>query len=106
MARLIRGSGPRAAGTVDLPEAFEVISGKGDRDWIVTVFNNETNTYEEVITILIVATGCTFEEAYIETWEIDHLGRSVVHHGDESECQRVAEVIRTIGIHVEVTQES
>lgn len=80
------------------------LSTKGE-GWIVTVFNNETNTYEEVITILMIATSCTEEEAYIEAWEIDHLGKSVVHHGGEKECRRASEIIATIGIGVEVTQE-
>lgn len=74
-----------------------------DRGWHVVVYNNDTNTYEEVILILLLATHCTEEEAAIETWEIDHLGQSVVHIAGEEECQSVAEVIRTIGIKVEVT---
>ena len=72
--------------------------------WIVTVFNNETNTVEEVVDILRKATGCTFEEAWNETWEIDHLGMSVVHQGDEEECEDAAKIIATIGIKVEVSQ--
>lgn len=73
--------------------------------WIVTVFNNEHNTYEEVIDILRRATSCSFEEAHTETWEIDHLGLSVVHHGSETECNRAAEIIATIGIDVKVSEE-
>lgn len=73
--------------------------------WLVTVFDNDKNTYEEVITILVLATGCTEEEAYIEAWEIDHYGKSVVHVSDENDCRRAAELIRVIGIRVEVAQE-
>jgi ATP-dependent Clp protease adaptor protein ClpS len=75
-----------------------------DQGWIVTVFNNDYNTYEQVMTILMAATGCTAEEAYIEAWEIDNLGKSVVHHAGEEECRTAAKVIATIGIKVEVTQ--
>lgn len=78
---------------------------RGHGGWIVTVYNNETNTYDEVIMILIAATGCTIDEAAIETWEIDHLGKSVVHFGHASECEAVAAVISTIGIRVEVLEE-
>lgn len=77
----------------------------GDEGWIVIVYNNEHNTYDQVIEILMRATACDAEEAYIETWEIDHLGQSVVHHGGQEECERAAVVIRTIGIHVEVKEE-
>jgi ATP-dependent Clp protease adaptor protein ClpS len=86
------------------PEEFTADENHGER-WLVTVFNNETNTYEEVITILIIATSCSPEEAWIETWEIDHLGHSVVHVGNEEECCAAAEIIATIGIRVEVTPE-
>ena len=59
---------------------------------------------DEVITILQKATGCSLEEAENETWEVHHLGRSVVHHGDRDECHRAATIIRTIGIKVAVEQ--
>lgn len=71
--------------------------------WIVTVYDNPYNTYEEVIVILMIATQCSLEEAEMETWEIDHLGKSVVHRASEQECKHVAEIIRTIGIRVEET---
>lgn len=85
---------------------------EGERDhagleggWIVTVFNNDYNTYDEVIHILQAATGCDVEEAYIETWEIDNLGQSVVHHSSKAECDNVAAVISTIGIQVSVSEQ-
>lgn len=102
MGGLIKAAAP---GTLikSLPELLE--EGPGSGRWIVTVFNNDTNTYEEVMMILMKATGCDIDEAWEETWEIDNLGSSVVHHGGEEECNEAAEIIRTIGIHVEVTEE-
>jgi hypothetical protein len=90
---------------IERPEVEQLDTGSGGETWIVTVFNNEVNTWQEVITILMVATGCSFEEAHIETWEIDQLGKSVVHHGEEGECVDVASVIAEIGIRVEVSSE-
>ena len=69
------------------------------------VYDNDVNTYAEVIHILQLATACTLEEAEIEAWEVDNLGKSVVHHGAKEECERAAGIIRQIGIRVEVTQE-
>lgn len=89
----------------ELPSISDSDGATGDR-WIVTVYNNDTNTYDEVITILIIATDCSPEEAWIEAWEIDHLGFSVVHCASEDECITAAEVIATIGIRVEVQRES
>lgn len=95
-------SGP---GTIQAPELSDLEASNKDRGWIVTVYDNDVNTFPEVIAILIMATGCTYDEAYMETWEVHHLGRSVVHHGGEDACRSVAQVIATIGIRVEATKE-
>ena len=79
--------------------------GTGAGAWVVVVYNNDHNTWDEVIGVLKRATGCTEEEAEIETWEIHNLGRAVVHHGRQEECERVAAIIRTIGIKVDVIDE-
>jgi len=73
--------------------------------WIVTVYDNDKNTYEQVMASLMFATGCSAEEAYMEAWEIDHLGKSVVHYASEKECRHAAEVISRIGIRVTATEE-
>jgi ATP-dependent Clp protease adapter protein ClpS len=75
------------------------------RDYLVIVYNNETNTFDEVTFIIMLATGCPPDEAEMETWEIHHLGKSVVHNASEPECTRIAEIIATIGIRVEVVKE-
>ena len=92
-------------GTIVLPETELQKTGTGDdRNWVVIVFDNDHNTWEQVISILMLATECTLEEAEMETWEVHHLGKSLVHHGSEAECEKVAEIIRTIGIRVETAQ--
>jgi ATP-dependent Clp protease adapter protein ClpS len=102
MGRL-NGSAP---GTLDRPETEGALpEGSGRGEWIVTVFDNDFNTHDEVIHILMVATNCNVEEAQMETWEIHNLGRSVVHHSDQRECEQVAAVIAQIGIDVRVSQE-
>jgi len=93
-----------APGVIEKPETFHTDTGSGDF-WVVTVFNNDHNTWDEVVDILMKATGCGIDEAEMETWEIDNLGKSVVHHGDKDECEGVAEVIREIGIEVKVSAE-
>ncbi|MBX3110752.1 MAG: ATP-dependent Clp protease adaptor ClpS [Fimbriimonadaceae bacterium] len=76
-------------------------SAVAEPDWMVVVYDNDKNTYEEVVTILVLATGCDVEEAYIEAWEIDHYGQCVVHRASSGECRGVADVVATIGIRVE-----
>ncbi len=89
-----------------LPDREDLDSHRNNSEgWIVIAYDNDINTWNEVVSILCRATSCTEEEANIETWEIDNLGKSVVHHGSQEECQRAANVIRTIGMRVEVTEE-
>ena|SRR5579883_1075058 len=101
---------PEQTGTVPRPNLLpEELDQVEDRDsatgnWIVIVWNNDHNTFEEVISILQQATGCPLAEAELETWEVHNLGKSLVHHGDRAECERAAAIIRTIGIRVTVTQ--
>jgi len=91
---------------VDLPEQKDRLEERvGGSGWIVIVYDNDKNTWDEVVMILQKATGCTQQEAEIETWEVDNLGKSVVHHGGQEECNRAAGIIRTIGIRVEVVEE-
>lgn len=95
----------RAAAVVESPvEETSRVSDNAEH-WIVTVYDNDYNTVEQVMMILMLATGCSAEEAYMETWEIDNLGQSVVHRGSESECREAAEIIAKIGINVEATPE-
>lgn len=93
-----------APGIIERPQETDGSTGHGDH-WVVVVFNNDTNTWDEVVDILMTATGCSLDEAEMETWEVDKLGKSVVHHGKEEECQDAAEIIRSIGIRVEVASE-
>ena len=83
-----------------LPELIHEEQQSSKGDWVVRVFNNDSNTYDEVIEILMAATGCDAQEAYMEAWEIDHLGSSVVHFGAQKECKDAAGIIATIGIRV------
>lgn len=94
--------------TVEAPEKspdLETSDGSGAGEWVVAVYDNDYNTHDEVATILMIATGCGIEEAAMETWEIHHLGKSIVHHGTKAECEKVAAVIVQIGIEVRIYQE-
>ena len=90
---------------IERPEVEEKGPGGSGGHWVVTVFDNDYNSIDQVMLILMKATGCTVREAEIETWEIHNLGKSVVHFGDEEECREVADVIAQIGIRVEVSEE-
>lgn len=93
------------ANTIEKPQLDSESQVKSGRDYLVVVFDNEFNSVDEVTFIIMLATGCPPSEAEMETWEIHHLGKSVVHNATEQECMRVAEIIATIGIRVEVVKE-
>jgi ATP-dependent Clp protease adapter protein ClpS len=69
------------------------------------MYNNAVNTFDEVIMILMQATGCGSSEAYFETWEAHHYGKAPVHFAQKDECELVATMIATIGVRTQVTRE-
>ncbi len=93
--------------TISLPESNEVFEASETAlgRWMVTIFNNETNQLDEVIQILISATGCDLQEAEIETWEAHTYGKAPVHFSAREECETVARTISRIGVRTEVTRE-
>ena len=60
---------------------------------------------DEVVRILIEATDCDIQEAYIEMWEAHHFGHAPVHFASESTCVSVAQIIGTAGVMTEVVAE-
>lgn len=91
------------ARSVLLPLVIESPTATGR--WMVVMYNNETNSFEDVITILMRSTGCCAQEAYIETWEAHHRGKASVHFAERTECEIVAGMIGSIGVQTEVRRE-
>jgi ATP-dependent Clp protease adaptor protein ClpS len=85
------------------PEVIDSSTATGR--WMVLIFDNESNTFEDVIMILMKATGCSAEEAYTETWEAHHFGKAPVHFSARSEAEIVAAMIGTIGVRTLVKKE-
>lgn len=72
---------------------------------MVVMYNNDHTMMDEVIEILMRATGCDMQEAYIEMWEAHTFGKCSVHFANRAECEVAAQVIQSIGIKTEVTLE-
>jgi ATP-dependent Clp protease adapter protein ClpS len=73
--------------------------------WMVVMYNNDHNSMDEVIEVLMVATGCDIQEAYIEMWEAHTFGKASVHFANRQECDDAAGIISAVGIKTEVTLE-
>jgi ATP-dependent Clp protease adaptor protein ClpS len=76
----------------------------GER-WMVVIFNNDTTPADAVLLILMQATKCDAEEAYMEMWEAHTFGKASVHFAPLAECEAVAELIETVGVKTEVKRE-
>jgi ATP-dependent Clp protease adapter protein ClpS len=72
---------------------------------MVVIFNNDTNSMEDVVEVLMRATGCDIQEAYIETWEAHTFGKAPVHFSAREECEEAAAEISAIGVKTEVCPE-
>jgi ATP-dependent Clp protease adaptor protein ClpS len=69
----------------------------------VIVHNNDHNTFEEVIGILMKAVpGMTVADAIEHTYTIHETGSSVPYRGMVDEAEKVATTIRSIGLKVTV----
>lgn len=69
----------------------------------VVAHNNDYNTFDEVIAVLIKAVpGMALHEAVALTYEIHRTGAAVVFRGDIEEAEDCARLIRSVGIKVTV----
>ncbi len=86
-----------------VPEIVEsgVLTGR----WMVVLFNDDVTPFDSVVTVLMRSTGCSTEEAFMETWEAEMYGRAPVHFADRTECEIVAAMISTIGVRTQVRPE-
>lgn len=91
--------------TYDLPALGEWVDPREGLDiagpWIVILYNCECHTFDDVIGILQVATGCTVDEAEFLALKVHHEGRAIVFDGTQEECERVARIIGSIRLQVE-----
>jgi len=89
--------------TVLQPEILN--PGTQDGGWMVVIYNNDHTAMDEVIEVLMRATGCDVQEAYIEMWEAHTYGKAPVHFSNRQECEEAAQVITSVGVQAEVTLE-
>ncbi|MBI4964115.1 MAG: ATP-dependent Clp protease adaptor ClpS [Desulfomonile tiedjei] len=68
----------------------------------VRIIDNDHNTYGEVIQITMRALDISEEMAFAIAWEVDHMDSCAVAQGPYEDAEAIAQVIRTIGIEVQV----
>lgn len=73
-----------------------------DDPWRVILYNDEIHTFDEVISQLIKATGCSTSRAEKLAWEVHTTGKAAVYEGSFEECFRVQGVLREIQLVTEI----
>ena len=68
----------------------------------VILYNDEWHGFEEVITQVQKATGCTTAQAEAVTVEAHYKGRAICFKGERDKCQEVCRVLREIRLQCEV----
>ena len=91
------------APTPDLEELEGTEAAVGP-PWMTILHNCDCHTFEEVVRQLMKAIGCSESEAWEIAWQVHNNGKAVVKVGTEEECQRVATILKAIGLVVSVTQ--
>ncbi len=89
--------------TILEPEVSGPETGNGR--WMVVIFNNDYTSMDEVMYVLMQATGCDMDEAYIEMWEAHTFGKAPVHFAARTECEDAAAIIGTVGVKTQVSPE-
>ena len=70
--------------------------------WQVVLYNDQVNSFDDVVLWLQKATGCSHERAAQVTNTAHTSGRAVCFGGDKEKCQQVAGFLRGKGLQVEV----
>ena len=68
----------------------------------VVLYNDDWHTFDEVITQLIKAVKCTFEEARNFAFEVHVKGKSIVYSGSMNQCLKVTSVLEEIALNTQI----
>ena len=68
----------------------------------VLLYNDEIHTFDEVITQVMKATGCSSSRAESIAWEVHTRGVSQVFEGELFECLVVSSILEEIALHTQV----
>ncbi len=92
--------GDHEVGDLLLPELDEEIDvGLSAR---VILFNDEEHTFDEVISQIMRATGCTPEHAEALTIEVHTRGKAMVYDGTMNACLKVSAILEEIALHTQI----
>ena len=88
--------------TIALPENEARQGQETAKPARVILYNDDWHSFEDVILQLMKATACTAAEGEAHAWRVHTQGRWTVFEGPRGECEKVANCLREIRLHVEV----
>jgi len=68
----------------------------------VVLYNDDWHTFEEVITQLIKAINCSFEQGSSYAFEVHTKGKAIVFSGSMQDCLRVSSVLEEIALNTQI----
>ncbi len=75
---------------------------KVKRPWKVILYNDDIHSFDEVILQVQKATGYSLAEATRISMEAHFKGKAVAYSGEFVDCNKVAGILREIGLLVEI----
>jgi ATP-dependent Clp protease adapter protein ClpS len=91
---------------LEIPDLFTEAGALTDTTcpWNVVLYNDETHTINEVILQIQKATGVSLETAFEITMTVHTKGQAICYTGTHTECEKVASVLKEIGLTVEIVR--
>lgn len=87
---------------INKPELFEESATDETFESKVILYNDDWHTFDEVITQLMKAIGCTFEQGKDFAFEVHFNGKAIVFNGSLSKCLAVSSILEEIALHTQV----
>jgi ATP-dependent Clp protease adapter protein ClpS len=97
---------PTRTGTIPREQRDLDEAGARDGPFHVILYNDDVHPFDAVVRQVQKATGAPAGEAFVITLQAHEQGRAVCFAGSAEACQRVADVLREIALHVEVNRVS
>jgi ATP-dependent Clp protease adapter protein ClpS len=94
-------SGAEVEETTETKEKEEVKDAV-DTPWRLILYDDDIHTFDEVISQLMKATGCSLSEAEDKTWKVHNEGKALVYEGEFEECLRIDGVLKEIQLVTEI----
>ena len=82
------------------PEVEEEVNVK--RPYKVVLFNDDEHSFDEVITQIIKAVLCSYEQARSFAFEAHVKGKAIVYNGELSACLKVTSILEEIALHTQI----